>query len=150
MGRAVASHEGFSYSAALQELGGDWTYEALNHFIESPNRYAPGTAMSFRGLGAEDQRFDLIAYLRSLSSDPVPLPDPLPEVSEMAEEVSDMAEESADAMGDTADATGEAAAAVQTEGEAGDATAEEVPADGEVTPEETGAGSDEEPQDGGH
>lgn len=142
VGRQVASHEGFSYSAALQELGGEWTYEALNHFIESPSSYAPGTAMSFRGLSDEAQRFDLIAYLHSLSNDPLPFPDPLPEESEMSEEVSDMAEGASEAMGEAAD-------------EAGDQAAEMTPEDGdeaaaEDAPAEDAPAEDAEPQEGGH
>ncbi|MED5547750.1 MAG: cytochrome c family protein [Pseudomonadota bacterium] len=145
VGADIATHAGFSYSAALQALEGEWTYEALNHFIESPASYAPGTAMSFRGLGDEAQRFDLIAYLHSLSDNPLPFPDPLPEEGEMAEEVSDMAEQAGEAMGDAGEAGGEESAAVETEGDA-PVTAEEAPAGGEVSPSE-----DEEPQEnGGH
>lgn len=82
VGNAIAAEPGFSYSAALQGLGADWTYEALDGFIENPNGYAPGTNMSFRGLSDLGTRIDLIAYLRSLSNDPQPLPDPLPEETE--------------------------------------------------------------------
>ena len=38
VGRPVASHEGFNYSAALKGKGGDWTYEALNAFIHNPKQ----------------------------------------------------------------------------------------------------------------
>lgn len=135
VGADIAAHAGFSYSDALQGLEGNWTFEALNHFIESPASYAPGTAMSFRGLSDEAQRFDLLAYLHSLSNDPVPFPDPLPEEEEMTEEVSDMAEEAGEAMGDMAEDAGEQAAEMMPEG---DAPAED-------------AATDEEPQeDGGH
>jgi cytochrome c len=34
----------------------------------------PGTRMAFAGLGSTQQRADVIAYLRSLSNSPVPLP----------------------------------------------------------------------------
>lgn len=71
----------FSYSGALQGLEGSWTYEALDAFIESPASYASGTAMSFRGLGNDDTRLELIAYLRSLSDNPMPLPAPLVETA---------------------------------------------------------------------
>jgi len=135
VGADIASHAGFSYSDALQGLEGNWTFEALNHFIESPASYAPGTAMSFRGLSDEAQRFDLLAYLHSLSNDPVPFPDPLPEEEEMTEEVSDMAEEAGEAMGDMAGDAGEQAAEMMPEGEeaapAEDAAADEEPQEGD-------------------
>ncbi|WP_417490974.1 c-type cytochrome [Maricaulis sp.] len=78
VGRAVASAAGFSYSGALNELGGSWGYEELDAFLERPAGYAPGTNMTFAGLRNEEQRMDLIAYLRSLSDSPMALPDPLP------------------------------------------------------------------------
>ena len=39
VGRPVASHPGFKYSTgkgSLTELGGEWTFERLDHFIERP------------------------------------------------------------------------------------------------------------------
>lgn len=81
VGRAVASAPGFSYSNALQALGGTWGYAQLDGFLESPRNYAAGTAMSFAGLRDQGQRMDLIAYLRSLSDTPMALPNPLPAVT---------------------------------------------------------------------
>ena len=74
VGRKKASHEGFSYSAGLQALGGDWSYEDLNHMIFKPTSYVKGTKMAFAGLAKEPERADVIAYLRSLSGSPKPLP----------------------------------------------------------------------------
>ncbi len=102
VGADIASHAGFSYSGALTSLEGNWTFEALSHFIENPRAYAPGTAMSFNGLRDEAQRMDLLVYLRSLSDNPVPLPDPLPAADEVSQDVSEMAEDAAEAMGDMA------------------------------------------------
>jgi len=76
VGRAVASHAGFDYSDALKKLGGDWTYEKLNAFIHDPRADVPGTKMTFAGVKRDGQRADLIAYLRTLSDNPVPLPKP--------------------------------------------------------------------------
>jgi cytochrome c len=71
-------HEpGFNYSAAMQKFKGQpWTYEALNEWLYKPAVYAPGTRMSFAGISNDKQRADVIAYLRSLSDNPVPLPAP--------------------------------------------------------------------------
>lgn len=110
VGADIAHHDGFSYSDALTSLEGNWDFERLSHFIENPSAYAPGTAMSFRGLRDEAQRMDLLVYLRSLSDNPMPLPAPLPAADEMVEEVSEMAEDAAEAMGDMADEATDAAA----------------------------------------
>jgi len=72
--RAVASHEGFGYSGALNELGGEWTFEQLNAFLYKPKDLVPKTKMSFPGLKKVNDRANMIAYLRSLSGSPVPLP----------------------------------------------------------------------------
>jgi len=76
VGRPVASHAGFAYSDALKKLGGDWTYEKLNAFIHDPRADVPGTKMTFAGIKRDGQRADLIAYLRTLSDNPAPLPKP--------------------------------------------------------------------------
>ena len=73
--RPIASHAGFSYSQALTDKSGDaWDYDHLNAFLTSPKAYAPGTKMSFAGISKEAERADVIAYLRSLSESPAPLP----------------------------------------------------------------------------
>ena len=72
--RPVASVEGFNYTAALKAKGGKWTFAALNKWLTDPRADVPGTAMTFAGLSSEKQRADVIAYLDSLSKNPVPLP----------------------------------------------------------------------------
>lgn len=76
VGRAKASHEGFNYSSAMKEKGGEWTYEDLNHFIASPKKFVPGTNMTFAGISRDGERADLINYLHTLSDNPGPLPKP--------------------------------------------------------------------------
>ena len=72
--RKKASHEGFSYSRAMQRKGGEWTYEDIDHLIFKPSSYARGTKMAFAGLPKEQDRANIIAFLRSLSDSPKPLP----------------------------------------------------------------------------
>lgn len=72
--RQMAAHPGFNYSAALKGKGGAWTYEDINGFITNPRGYAPGTTMAFAGIAQAQERADIIAYLRSLSDAPKPLP----------------------------------------------------------------------------
>jgi cytochrome c len=74
VGRKKASHEGFSYSSALQAKGGEWTYEDINHMIFKPQAFVRGTKMAFAGLPKEQDRADLIAYLRTMNDNPPPLP----------------------------------------------------------------------------
>jgi len=75
VGRKKASHEGFSYSSALQAKGGEWTYEDINHMIFKPQSFVRGTKMAFAGMRKEQDRADLIAYLRTMHDEPLP---PLP------------------------------------------------------------------------
>lgn len=72
--RPRASHPGFDYSAAMKAKGGKWTFEELDKFLTHPQGYIPGTKMTFTGFQNLNQRADIIAYLRTLSDNPVPLP----------------------------------------------------------------------------
>jgi cytochrome c len=74
VGRPVASHEGFNYSAAMKAHGGNWSYEAIDAFVHNPKQATPGTIMAFAGLAQAQDRADLMAYLRTLSDSPVALP----------------------------------------------------------------------------
>jgi cytochrome c len=74
VGRPVASHEGFAYSAALKAYGGNWDYEKLNCFIQDPKACVAGTKMAFAGVKKDTDRADVIAYLRSVTPNAPPLP----------------------------------------------------------------------------
>ncbi len=68
---------GFKYSQAFQDKGKEgftWTFEHLDAFITNPKGDIPGTAMSFAGIKKPDERADVIAYLNTLSDNPLPLP----------------------------------------------------------------------------
>ncbi len=75
VGRPVASHPGFNYSDALKQLGGSWDFERLDRFLTAPKKYVPGTKMGFAGIKKPEDRADLLAYLRTLSDNPAPLPE---------------------------------------------------------------------------
>ncbi|WP_024927360.1 MULTISPECIES: ankyrin repeat domain-containing protein [unclassified Mesorhizobium] len=75
VGRRKASQSDVEYSSSLKDAGGDWTFEELNLFIANPALALPGTDMLFPGLQDEKQRADVIAYLRTLSETPWPLPE---------------------------------------------------------------------------
>lgn len=77
VGRLIGSHEGFAYSAGMEEhkAAGDlWSYENLNAFLTSPKDFTPGTKMSFAGLKNPEERANMLAYLQTLSASPVPFP----------------------------------------------------------------------------
>lgn len=74
VGSKKAEKPGFSYSKALSEKGGTWTYEDLFHMIQKPSQFVPGTKMNFVGFKNPQDVADVIAYLRTLSDNPVALP----------------------------------------------------------------------------
>jgi cytochrome c len=75
VGGPHAHRDDFNYSPAMKALHDkNWDYEALNAFLNRPAAAIPGTRMAFAGLNQTQQRADVIAYLRSLSATPQPLP----------------------------------------------------------------------------
>ena len=67
VGRDIATVADYgSYSSTLSDMGGAWTAENLNGFLENPKQWAKGTSMGFNGLAKVEDRADLIAYLDSL------------------------------------------------------------------------------------
>lgn len=74
VGGPKAHQQGFGYSDAIAKKGGEWGYEELNQFLHDPKGYAPGTKMTFAGVKKDQERANIIAYLRSLSDNPPPLP----------------------------------------------------------------------------
>ena len=74
VGKAKAGAADFGYSGVLKGLGGKWTYQDLDAFLAAPKAFAKGTKMSFKGISKAQDRAAIIAYLRSLSDQPKPLP----------------------------------------------------------------------------
>ena len=64
----------FGYSDALKSKGGDWTYDALDHWIANPKGFAPGNKMSYAGDKDAASRANIIAFLRMQAPSPAPLP----------------------------------------------------------------------------
>ena len=63
--REVDSVDGFNYSGALSEVADVWDYDSLSAFIENPREYAPGTSMAYAGMGSEEDRAKLSAYIEA-------------------------------------------------------------------------------------
>ncbi|WP_258122289.1 ankyrin repeat domain-containing protein [Mesorhizobium onobrychidis] len=74
VGRDKASVPEFNYSKTLRDWEGAWTYEDLNTFLYDPVLTTPGVRMEISGVPDETGRVNLIAYLRTLSDKPIPLP----------------------------------------------------------------------------
>jgi cytochrome c len=102
MGAKHAHIAGFAYSDAIASIAGPWDWKAMDEWLASPRKYAPGTKMSFAGLSKPEDRANLIAWLNTQGSN-LPLP-PVP-------------------AADAAPAEGDAAAAAPAEGAAAAAAA---------------------------
>ena len=74
VGRDKAAVAEITYSEALKAWSGVWGYEDLNTYLYGPTLTTPGVLMEIRGIPDETERVNLIAYLRTLSDNPVPLP----------------------------------------------------------------------------
>ncbi|MEO0729709.1 MAG: cytochrome c family protein [Pseudomonadota bacterium] len=75
VGKDIGSVDGFKYSSAMAGKEGNWTYEALAGFLHKPKSWLPGTAMGYAGIRKAEDVANMLAYLRSLASDPKPLPE---------------------------------------------------------------------------
>jgi cytochrome c len=75
MGKPHGHVAGFSYSDALKSVPGNWDFEGMDKWLANPKKYAPGTKMTFAGLGNPEERANLIAYLNAQGSN-LPLPTP--------------------------------------------------------------------------
>lgn len=74
MGRAIASHDGFAFSSALAEKGGNWGWDNMNAFLTKPKDFASGTKMSFAGFRKETDRANVMAWLNQQSDAPIEAP----------------------------------------------------------------------------
>ena len=73
VGKPHAAHPGFAYSDALKGVPGAWDFKALDAWLANPKKYAPGTKMTFAGLGNPEDRANVIAFLNAHGSN-LPLP----------------------------------------------------------------------------
>jgi cytochrome c len=78
VGRPKGTEGGFAYSDAMKKKGGNWSFDDLNAFLAAPQKFIPGTKMSFAGLRSDKDRINLIAFLRSNADSPAAIPAPAP------------------------------------------------------------------------
>lgn len=69
VGRPFGSVAEFTYSPAFQQRaakGQVWDEVTLFLYLNNPKKFVPGTKMLFEGIKGEQQRADLISYLKTL------------------------------------------------------------------------------------
>jgi cytochrome c len=75
VGKEKGSVDGYSYSNAIEDKGGVWSYEDLNAFLADPKGFLKGTKMNFSGISDVEDRAAVIAFLRQQADNPQPLPE---------------------------------------------------------------------------
>jgi cytochrome c len=73
VGKPHGHEASFAFSDAIKKIPGPWDFDALNAWLTSPRKYAPGTKMTFAGLSNPQDRANIIAYLNAQGSN-LPLP----------------------------------------------------------------------------
>lgn len=63
-GRKAGSFEGFKYSKAMKASDITWDEETIDKYLTKPRDFIPKNKMAFAGLKKEQQRADVIAYLK--------------------------------------------------------------------------------------
>lgn len=85
LGKPHGHVPGFAYSDALKGKPGNWDFAGLDAWLKSPRDYAPGTKMTFAGLGSAVDRANLIAWLNTQGSNlPLPAADAAPAAGDNA------------------------------------------------------------------
>ena len=63
-GRKAGSFEGFKYSKAMKASDITWDEETIDKYLTKPRDFIPKNKMAFAGLRKEQQRADVIAYMK--------------------------------------------------------------------------------------
>ena len=75
VGRPVGEPRGLQLlDGAERSSGENWDYDKLNHFLHQPQGLRRRHQDDLRRPAKEQDRADVIAYLRTLADNPVPLP----------------------------------------------------------------------------
>ncbi len=70
-GRRAGRVPGFQYSPAMKKAGAKglvWDEATLDKFLQAPTKYVPGTRMGYAGIKDDQERADLIAYLKQATA----------------------------------------------------------------------------------
>jgi cytochrome c2 len=63
-GRKSGTAAKYRYSKAMKGAGVVWNEKTLDQYLKRPRKFVKGTKMAFPGLRKEDDREDLIAFLK--------------------------------------------------------------------------------------
>jgi cytochrome c len=63
-GRRSGTAAGYGYSPAMKDAGIVWGDSALDSFLRAPQRFVPRNKMPYTGMTSEQDRRDVIAYLK--------------------------------------------------------------------------------------
>jgi cytochrome c len=64
VGRPAGVVPGYEYSDAMKRSKLVWNEKTLDRFLAEPLKVVPGTTMTYAGVPDENERADLIAYLK--------------------------------------------------------------------------------------
>merc|ERR1711908_237883 len=67
IGRASGQVAGFKYTEANKGSGITWSNQTMFDYLANPKKYIKGTNMAFPGFKKEQDRADVIAYLKTMS-----------------------------------------------------------------------------------
>ncbi|KAI2652952.1 Cytochrome c [Labeo rohita] len=67
-GRLTGQAPGYLFTESTVEKGVVWKEDTLMEFLRNPKRYIPGTKMIFSGIQKNEERINLVAYLRKSTS----------------------------------------------------------------------------------
>jgi cytochrome c len=70
IGAKIAHMDGFNYSSAMKNHGGQWDYNSIFQWIHNPKKFIPGNRMAYGGISNEKDIADLVAYLRTMNDNP--------------------------------------------------------------------------------
>lgn len=64
-GRTAGTVDGFKFSDTMAGSGIVWDDQTISDYVANPKKFMPGNKMAFPGIKGEDDREDLIAFLKS-------------------------------------------------------------------------------------
>ncbi len=67
VGRTAGTVAGFNYSPANKSSGIVWTEQKIFDYLQNPQKMVHGTKMTFPGLPSEQDRADVVAFLKENS-----------------------------------------------------------------------------------
>jgi cytochrome c len=67
-GRRSGTRAGYDYSQGLRRLGVTWTARTIDAWIADPRAVVPGTRMAYAGLEDPQDRIDVVAYLKTVTT----------------------------------------------------------------------------------